>query len=432
MTNVTHKTQSAEQKPLVFGARLQSAREAMGMDRKDAAAHLRLHEKIVIMMESGVMNNDLPLTFIRGYIRSYSKLLNIPEQEVKEALNLIEPQPVIEEIEPAPTKVSTSTPSDEPVTSSNVFMQLLTVIIVVTLIGLVAVWWKSHKNVDSQFPPMSVENLNQTMNKAAAPYQSPRTSTTRPNAEAVAAAPATPIENRADAALAINMNTTPSIQPAVINPTPTTSATPAPSPSAQTAHLPPSTFIHPLTTKTVELKNTYLHYLEVGEKQATHWFLYNDYYLQSLFDFILFLLLMKLGLRKYYRSSPTLMTNNRASARTAPRPFRPLRKRLNRSSTSFPIKKVISVLAIIGIVFYLGFRIVSWYKETPVPIAANVVKQQPVVVDAKKTPQEINIPIEGDLETLAPSSHLHAKLLGAFKTNTLLSANGGSNLMVVI
>jgi hypothetical protein len=62
-----------------------------------------------MMIESGLFDNDLPLTFIRGYIRSYSKLLDIPEEEVTIALDLIKPKLDIDEAAPAYSKTDTRT-----------------------------------------------------------------------------------------------------------------------------------------------------------------------------------------------------------------------------------------------------------------------------------------------------------------------------------
>ena len=93
MTNEIHQTQAAEHQPVPFGTRLQSAREALGIERKDAAAQLRLNEKVIVMMEKERYPTDLPVTFIRGYIRSYGKLLQIPEHEIKQAIEPIKPQP---------------------------------------------------------------------------------------------------------------------------------------------------------------------------------------------------------------------------------------------------------------------------------------------------------------------------------------------------
>lgn len=136
-------TETPQQNPgpksLPFGLRLQTAREALGLESKDAAAQLRLNEKIILMLEKDCYSSDLPVTFLRGYIRSYGKLLQIPESEIKQAIEPIQPksssQPMI-----------ANTVKEKPVTSGHYFMQLFTYLIILTLVSLVGVWWYTHSS----------------------------------------------------------------------------------------------------------------------------------------------------------------------------------------------------------------------------------------------------------------------------------------------
>lgn len=148
MTNETQQSDVIEQKPIPFGMRLKSAREAKGLERKDAAAQLRLNEKVIIMLEKDRYPADLPVTFIRGYMRSYGKFLDIPEYEIKKAVEPIKPKPSVHTI--------SSVTAAPPVTSGNYFMQLFTYLIVLTLLGLVGTWWFSRvsqpiPNQENQF-----------------------------------------------------------------------------------------------------------------------------------------------------------------------------------------------------------------------------------------------------------------------------------------
>ncbi len=157
MINQTLHPLFPERKHAPFGARLKSAREIMGMDRKEAAAQLRLQEKIITMLESGDLDPGLPLTFVRGYLRNYSKLLNIPENEVKLALEAMQPKPAAEETAPAtPMHVSgpaATTDSSMPVSFGNFFMQLFTYLLAITVIGLVGIWWHTQKATDQADAP---------------------------------------------------------------------------------------------------------------------------------------------------------------------------------------------------------------------------------------------------------------------------------------
>jgi len=148
-----------------FGVRLKAAREHMGLEQKDAAAQLRLSEKYIVMMEEDNFSSDLPITFVRGYLRSYAKLLQIPAWEVQKALEPIQPKA----IEPDPLATSKQT---SPVTSGNYFMQLFTYLIVLTIVGLAGSWWynhtPSHSNTTAELAPGTTTPLSLPLPNTAA------------------------------------------------------------------------------------------------------------------------------------------------------------------------------------------------------------------------------------------------------------------------
>jgi cytoskeleton protein RodZ len=138
MTNETQHTPPLDQKKLSFGARLKSVRETKGMDRKDVATQLRLSEKKIAMMEYERYPADLPVTFIRGYLRAYGRLLQIPEHDIKYAIELIQPKAILQ------SKIRPNTLDITMSSSSNYFMHFLTFIIILTMAGLVCMWWYTH------------------------------------------------------------------------------------------------------------------------------------------------------------------------------------------------------------------------------------------------------------------------------------------------
>jgi cytoskeleton protein RodZ len=129
---------SADSKRIPFGARLKSTREAMGLERKDVATQLRLNEKIIVMMEKDRYPVDLPITFIRGYLRSYAKFLQIPDLEIKKGIEPIKPKSIQNDVMSPPPK-----PVDA-VTSGDYFMQFFTYLIIFTLVALAGMWWFTH------------------------------------------------------------------------------------------------------------------------------------------------------------------------------------------------------------------------------------------------------------------------------------------------
>lgn len=177
MINETQQPNVTEHIPpqVTFGIRLKAAREAQGLERRDVAAQLRLNEKIITMMEKDRYPADLPVTFIRGYLRAYSKLLQIPEHEVRQAIEPIKPKPLIQDANLV-IKHKTTEPV---VTSSNYFMQLFTLLIVLTLAGLVAIWWHSHSNaptttvIESQLPDTIQQNTSDTAGAIRPPMALP-------------------------------------------------------------------------------------------------------------------------------------------------------------------------------------------------------------------------------------------------------------------
>ncbi len=188
-----------ENKTIPFGSRLRSAREAMGLERKDAAAQLRLNEKIIVMLEKDKYPSDLPVTFIRGYIRAYGKLLEIPEIEIKKAIEPIQPDPLELEI-PRPSVKPISLPR---VSSGDYFMQIFTYLIIFTLIGLVGMWWYSHT---TQSAPQSIEaqaNTTQTSASdsanASTNQSTPATSSAQPATTPDEKRQVSPTDNQANA-----------------------------------------------------------------------------------------------------------------------------------------------------------------------------------------------------------------------------------------
>lgn len=139
MANETQPANQAATNTVCIGGRLKTCRETQGLTRKDVAAQLRLSENVIAMMEDNQYPANLPTTFIRGYLRSYGKLIGIPEAEMLAAIEPIKPvvQPIEQELALAATKAT-------PLTSSNYFMQISTYLIIFTVVGLAGSWWYNH------------------------------------------------------------------------------------------------------------------------------------------------------------------------------------------------------------------------------------------------------------------------------------------------
>lgn len=87
-TNIQSESTNAEQ---TVGMQLKQTREAKGLTIDDVAAELRLLTANVLDIESSEYKKRIPMTFYRGYIRAYAKLLGLPSKELVDAFNAEEP-----------------------------------------------------------------------------------------------------------------------------------------------------------------------------------------------------------------------------------------------------------------------------------------------------------------------------------------------------
>lgn len=140
MTNNKDTPMPAASTPSGLGNRLKTAREQLHLSEKEAAARLHLNPRIILIMENEQFDNDLPATFMHGYLRSYARLLNISENEINSAiLQIIPAAPKVSQPNGTPPILKTW-----PIPKSYRYLRALTYIIIAALIVLVGLWWSSH------------------------------------------------------------------------------------------------------------------------------------------------------------------------------------------------------------------------------------------------------------------------------------------------
>lgn len=145
MTMNTQQTGGTNPSNIPLGAKLQSAREAQRLDRKEAAAKLRLNENVIDMIENNSFPDNMPSIFVRGYIRAYGKLLQLPDDEIAAGLEPIKPSTVKQEV------VTPPAPHDKPaINFKKLAIKTISVLITLTLVGLVAAWWHAHTKQTTQ------------------------------------------------------------------------------------------------------------------------------------------------------------------------------------------------------------------------------------------------------------------------------------------
>jgi cytoskeleton protein RodZ len=78
---------------MLLGARLQAAREARGLSIRDVAQRLRLDAHIIEALEADNLERLPARTFVRGYLRNYTRLVGLDEGLVAEAFPEAEATP---------------------------------------------------------------------------------------------------------------------------------------------------------------------------------------------------------------------------------------------------------------------------------------------------------------------------------------------------
>lgn len=144
--NIMNKPESLKKTGL--GERLKLAREAMQLTEKEAAARLHLNVNIISLIENENFTNGPPATFIRGYLRSYARLLNLSENEITLTLK---------DLESSIPSSNTTMPvvHMQPRKYNERYFHWLTYVIVLVLGVLVSVWWSSHSRyVIADVPPV--------------------------------------------------------------------------------------------------------------------------------------------------------------------------------------------------------------------------------------------------------------------------------------
>ncbi len=136
------------------GARLRIAREQMGLTQQNVAERLCLKLSTVRDLEEDSSPSDLASTFLRGYIRSYARLVHVPEEEL---LPMMAKQ--------APVRAA----KVEPMQSFSLgkrhkkrdgWLMIFTWLVLFVVVGLTgAWWWQNHKAAQEDLVSMNDRNL---------------------------------------------------------------------------------------------------------------------------------------------------------------------------------------------------------------------------------------------------------------------------------
>ncbi|SFQ94663.1 cytoskeleton protein RodZ [Enterobacter sp. kpr-6] len=145
-TEATHDQNAT----LSTGVRLRSAREQLGLSQQAVAERLCLKVSTVRDIEEDKAPAELASTFLRGYIRSYARLVHIPEEEL---LPMMEKQAPIRAAKVAPMQTFSLGKRRK---KRDGWLSTITWLIFFVVLGLTgAWWWQNHKAQQEEITTMA-------------------------------------------------------------------------------------------------------------------------------------------------------------------------------------------------------------------------------------------------------------------------------------
>jgi len=137
------------------GERLRQAREEMGLSQQIVAERLCLKLSTVRDIEEDRSPADLASTFLRGYIRSYARLVHVPEEEL---LPMMAKQTPIRAGKVEPMQ---SFSLGKRRKKRDGWLMIFTWLVLFVVVGLTgAWWWQNHKAAQEDLVSMADQNAS--------------------------------------------------------------------------------------------------------------------------------------------------------------------------------------------------------------------------------------------------------------------------------
>ncbi|QKN80896.1 cytoskeleton protein RodZ [Scandinavium goeteborgense] len=179
-TEATQDPQAAQS----TGTRLRNAREQLGLSQQAVAERLCLKVSTVRDIEDDKAPASLASTFLRGYIRSYARLVHIPEEELLPIL-----------AKEVPVRVAKMAPMQNMSLGKrrkkrDGWLMSFTWLVLFVVIGLTgAWWWQNHKAQQEEISTMADQssaelNANDSSNSQNVPLDTSGTQSQAPDATA--------------------------------------------------------------------------------------------------------------------------------------------------------------------------------------------------------------------------------------------------------
>ncbi|MDH3316748.1 MAG: DUF4115 domain-containing protein [Gammaproteobacteria bacterium] len=123
------------------GAQLREARHRANLSLEEVATQLRLDRRTVRALEENEFQHLPAPTFIRGYIRSYARLLGLPPGPILEAYDYqgFTPPAILADITQRPQA-----------RSSDIAVRLATYLVAAGLVAMVVMWWHSRESAPAR------------------------------------------------------------------------------------------------------------------------------------------------------------------------------------------------------------------------------------------------------------------------------------------
>ncbi|MDN3700164.1 RodZ domain-containing protein [Vibrio artabrorum] len=142
--NTEQKTQTPEMvvPALEAGTLLKNKRKSLGLTQKQVSDRLRLRVTLIQQIEENQFESDQVATFMRGYVRSYAKYVNLDEKVVLSALHHTgDAQHQEQEMLSFSGKTKTQ--------KHNSRIMLLTWSIFAVIAGISSLWWWQNQQQDT-------------------------------------------------------------------------------------------------------------------------------------------------------------------------------------------------------------------------------------------------------------------------------------------
>ncbi|ADP09725.1 cytoskeletal protein RodZ [Erwinia sp. Ejp617] len=137
------------------GERLRSAREQMGLTQQNVAERLCLKLSTIRDIEEDNSPASLASTFLRGYIRSYARLVRVPEEELLPMMAKQAP------VRAAKVEMMQSYSLGKQRKKRDGWLMILTWLVLFVVLGLTgAWWWQNHKAAQADLVSMADQNAS--------------------------------------------------------------------------------------------------------------------------------------------------------------------------------------------------------------------------------------------------------------------------------